>query len=87
MTTTKSRCLCPRCHKNCHCHLVRYHLLKKIENGELKDEHIQWLEEQLASLNKEFGRRTGIIIPPEKAGKEKGEKGDKDTDDSEELDW
>ena len=36
---------------------------KRIENKESEDEHIKWLEEELASLFKEFSRRTGIAVP------------------------
>lgn len=35
---------------------------KRIENKESEDEHIKWLEEELAILNEEFSRRTGIPI-------------------------
>ena len=38
---------------------------KRIENKELKDEHIQWLEEHLALLSEEFSRRTGVQLSPE----------------------
>jgi hypothetical protein len=38
---------------------------KRIENKELKDEHIQWLEEHLALLSEEFSRRTGLPLPSE----------------------
>jgi hypothetical protein len=38
---------------------------KRIENKELKDEHIQWLEERLAILSEEFSRRTGLPLPSE----------------------
>jgi DNA recombination-dependent growth factor C len=38
---------------------------KRIEKEELKDEHIQWLEEKLASINEEFNRRAGIPLPSE----------------------
>jgi hypothetical protein len=38
---------------------------KRIKKKELKDEHIQWLEEKLASINEEFSRRTGIPLPSE----------------------
>jgi hypothetical protein len=36
---------------------------KRIENKELENEHIQWLEEKLAILNEEFSRRTGVPLP------------------------
>ena len=36
---------------------------KRIENKELEDELIQWLEEKLASINEEFSRRTGVPLP------------------------
>jgi hypothetical protein len=35
---------------------------KRIEKNELEDDHIQWLEEQLASIEEEFSRRTGITL-------------------------
>jgi hypothetical protein len=36
---------------------------KRIQNKELENEHIQWLEKELASLNEEFGRRTRVQLP------------------------
>jgi hypothetical protein len=36
---------------------------KRIENKELENKHIQWLEKGLASLNQEFSRRTGVSLP------------------------
>ena len=36
---------------------------KRIENKELDDEPIQWLEQQLLALAEEFCRRTGFSIP------------------------
>ena len=38
---------------------------KRIENKELEDEPIQWLEEKLVSINEEFSRRTGVPLPSE----------------------
>ena len=38
---------------------------KRIENRELENKDILWLEEQLSSLNEEFSRRTGITLTPE----------------------
>lgn len=38
---------------------------KRIENKEFENRHIQWLEKELASLKKEFSRRTGVPLPPE----------------------
>jgi hypothetical protein len=38
---------------------------KRIENRELNDEHIQWLEEHLVLLSEEFSRRTGLPLPSE----------------------
>ena len=38
---------------------------KRIENKELENKHIQWLEKELASLNEEFSRRTGVPLPSE----------------------
>ena len=38
---------------------------KRIENKELENKHIQWLEKELASLNEEFRRRTGVPLPSE----------------------
>jgi hypothetical protein len=35
---------------------------KRIENKELKYEHIQWLEEHLALLSEEFSRRIGVHL-------------------------
>jgi hypothetical protein len=35
---------------------------KRIEKNELEDDHIQWLEEQLASIEEEFSRRTGMFV-------------------------
>ena len=40
----------------------------RIENKELEDEHIKWLEKELALLNEEFGRRTGIPIASQDTG-------------------
>jgi hypothetical protein len=36
---------------------------KRVENKQLEDEHIQWLEEHLALLSEEFSRRTGLPLP------------------------
>ncbi len=36
---------------------------KRIENKELVNKHIRWLEEQLAPLTEELSRRTGYSIP------------------------
>lgn len=36
---------------------------KRIESKELEDEHIKWLEKELASISEEFSRRTGIPVP------------------------
>ena len=38
---------------------------ERIENKELENKDILWLEEQLSSLNEEFSRRTGITLTPE----------------------
>lgn len=38
---------------------------KRIEKKELENNHIQWLEKELASLNQEFSRRTGVSLPSE----------------------
>ena len=38
---------------------------KRIENNELENEHIRWLEEELATLIEEFSRRTGVQLPSE----------------------
>ncbi|MGH9983064.1 MAG: hypothetical protein ACRD8W_03810 [Nitrososphaeraceae archaeon] len=38
---------------------------QRIEKKELENKHIQWLEEELASLNDELNRRTGIPLPSE----------------------
>jgi hypothetical protein len=38
---------------------------KRVENKELENEHIQWLEEELATLIEEFSRRTGVPLPVE----------------------
>ncbi|MGH9975487.1 MAG: hypothetical protein ACRD8Z_06585 [Nitrososphaeraceae archaeon] len=35
---------------------------KRIENKELKDKHILWLEENLALLSEEFSKRTGLPL-------------------------
>jgi hypothetical protein len=35
---------------------------KRVENKQLEDEHIQWLEEHLALLSEEFSRRTGVQV-------------------------
>ena len=40
----------------------------RIENKELEDEHIKWLEKELALLNEEFSRRTGISITSQDTG-------------------
>lgn len=36
---------------------------KRIEEEELENKHIQWLEEELALLNEDFSRRTGVPLP------------------------
>jgi hypothetical protein len=53
---------------------------KRIENKELENKDFRWLEEQLASLNEELSRRTGITIPSHNAEDEKEEE-DVDTND------
>ncbi|MGH9953055.1 MAG: hypothetical protein ACRD5J_15670, partial [Nitrososphaeraceae archaeon] len=35
---------------------------QRVENKESEDAHIKWLEDELASLNREFSRKTGIPI-------------------------
>jgi hypothetical protein len=42
----------------------------RIENKELEDEHIKWLEKELALLNEEFSRRTGIPIASQDSGED-----------------
>ena len=38
---------------------------KRIEKKELENKHIQWLEKELALLNDELSRRTGVPLPSE----------------------
>ena len=51
---------------------------KRIENKELEDEPIQWLEEKLASINEEFSRKIWFTLIPED---NEGEQNDADTND------
>lgn len=61
---------------------------KRIENKESENEDVRWLEEELASLNEEFSRRTGIPIPSQDVedGKEEKDLDSKDEDAEEDDD-
>lgn len=61
---------------------------KRIENKESENEDVRWLEEELASLNEEFSRRTGIPIPSQDVedGKEEEDLDTKDEDAEEDDD-
>jgi hypothetical protein len=58
---------------------------KRIVNKELENKDFRWLEEQLASLNEEFSRRTGIPIPsPSRPMHPEDEKEEEDIDTNDE---
>jgi hypothetical protein len=63
-------------------------ITKRIENKELESEHIQWLEEKVASINEEFSRKTGIPIRSQDVedGKEEEDLDTKDEDAEEDDD-
>jgi hypothetical protein len=55
---------------------------KRIVTIELKDKDIQWLSEKLESVNKEFSRKTGIMLSPENVQEKMR---DEDVDDPDEM--